>query len=237
MPTLTRCVSVSGCRKFREFAGIFGRNSIFVVGVSVPPGDRGRHYLCVMKSSQDLQTASVKVLPCLREFILCVNGGSDIIIPGRESKLWGIVKMHLDLVPPDYKPVPASGSDNCIRIAIFRSHRMCYNRNSHKYDPGKKRPNPNIVVDTIWRNYLNPVGQEAVASHLMHTFKLAYRSYMTGALGNNPELRIHDAIYSFCELYHITMENITYEMLRKDWFRFRKKHGSASPIPTESIDF
>lgn len=190
-----------------------------------------------MKSNQDIQTASVKVLPCLREFILCINGGSDIITPGRESKLWGIVKMHLDLIPPDYKPVPASGSDDCIRIAIYRSHRMCYNRNSRKFDPGKKRPNPNIVVDTIWRNYLNPVGQEAVASYLMHTFKLTYRSYMTGALGNNPELSIHDAIYSFCELYHITMENITYEMLRKDWFRFRKKHGNASPIPAESIDF
>ena len=205
--------------------------------VSVPPGDRRQCYLCIMKSIQDIQTASVKVLPCLREFILCVNGGSDIITPGRESKLWGIVKMHLDLVPPDYKPVPASGSEDCIRIAIFRSHRMCYNRNSRKFEPGKKRPNPNIIVDTIWRNYLNPVGQEAVASHLMHTFKLTYRSYMTGALGNNPELSIHDAIYSFCELYHITMENITYEMLRKDWFRFRKKHGNASPIPAESIDF
>lgn len=194
-------------------------------------------YLHAMKDSQDIQTASVKVLPCLREYILSVNGGSDIITPGRESKLWGIVKMHLDLVPPDYKPVPASGSEDCIRIALYRSHRKQYNHNSRKVDPGKKRPNPQFVVDTIWRNYLNPVGQEAVAAHLMHTFKMTYRSYMTGALGNNPELSIHDAIYSFCELYHITMENITYEMLRKDWFRFRKKHGTSSPIPVENCDF
>lgn len=190
-----------------------------------------------MITNKDIQTVSVKVLPCLREYILGVNGGSDIIIPGRESKLWGIVKMHLDLIPPDYKPVPASGSKDCIRIAIYRSHRRCYNHNSRNVERGKKRPNPNIVVDTIWRNYLNPVGQEAVAAHLMHTFKLVYRSYMTGALGNNPNLSIHDAIYSFCELYHISMESITYEMLRKDWFRFRKKHGQVGPIPIENSDF
>ena len=160
----------------------------------------------------DIQTASVKVLPCLREYILSVNDGSDIITPGRESKLWGIVKMHLDLVPDDYRPVPAAGDPDCIRIALFRSHRRQY-------------------------NYLNPQGQEAVASHLMHTFKLTYRSYMTGALGNSPGLTIRDAIYSFCELYNISMDNITYEMLRKDWFRFRKKHRDTRAIPVENSDF
>lgn len=190
-----------------------------------------------MKDCQDIQTVSVKVLPCLREFILSVNGGSDIITPGRESKLWAIVKMHLDLVPSDFKPTPASGDPSCIRIALFRSHRVQYNVNSHKFEPGKKRPNPQFIVDTIWRNHLNQVGQEAVASYLMHTFKMTYRSYMTGALGNNPDLTIHDAIYSFCELYHIAMENITYEMLRKDWFRFRKKHGNDCAIPIENLDF
>ena len=61
--------------------------------------------LLPMESMHDIQTASVKVLPCLREYILSVNDGSDIITPGRESKLWGIVKMHLDLVPDDYRPV------------------------------------------------------------------------------------------------------------------------------------
>ena len=93
------------------------------------------------------------------------------------------------------------------------------------------------MVDTLWRNYLNPQGQEAVASHLMHTFKLTYRSYMTGALGNSPGLTIRDAIYSFCELYNISMDNITYEMLRKDWFRFRKKHQNTRAIPVENSDF
>lgn len=193
--------------------------------------------LLPMESMHDIQTASVKVLPCLREYILSVNDGSDIITPGRESKLWGIVKMHLDLVPDDYRPVPAAGDPDCIRIALFRSHRRQYNRNSRKEDPGKHRPNPEFVVDTLWRNYLNTQGQEAVASHLMHTFKLTYRSYMAGALGNSPGLTIRDAIYSFCELYNISMDNITYEMLRKDWFRFRKKHRDTRAIPVENSDF
>ena len=184
-----------------------------------------------MENLQDIQTVSVKVLPCLQEYILAVNNGSDIIRPARESKLWGIVKMYLGLVPPDYEPVPVSGRAGCIRIGLYKSHRATYNRRSTKIDPGKKRPNPVFVVDTLFRNYLDPQGQEAVASHLMYTFKLTFRSYMTGALGNDPELTIHDAIYSFCELYHISMDNITYEMLRKDWFRFRKRNGDISAVP------
>lgn len=190
-----------------------------------------------MEEIQDIQTASVAVLPCLREYILSVNDGSDIITPGRESRLWGIVKMHLDLVPEDYDPVPVSGSPDCIRIALFRSHRRQYNRNPRKAAPGGHRPNQTFVVDTLWRTYLNRQGQEAVASHLMHTFKLTFRSYMTGALGNSPGLTIHDAIYSFCELYSISMDTITYEMLRKDWFRFRKKHSGTRVIPVENSDF
>lgn len=190
-----------------------------------------------MEDLQDIQTVSVKVLPCLREYILAVNNGSDIIRPARKSRLWGIVKMYLDLTPQDYEPVPVTGRAGFIRIGLYRSHRLAYNRRSRKVDPGKKRPNPCFVVNTLFRNYLDDQGQEAVASHLMHTFKLTFRSYMTGALGNNSELTIHDAIYSFCELYNISMDNITYEMLRKDWFRFRKRHGDISAVPVENADF
>lgn len=210
----------------------FGKSSQSHVGTAVC-GNFARD----MESLQDIQTASVAVLPCLREYILSVNDGSDIITPGRESRLWGIVKMHLDLVPEDYEPVPAAGSKDCIRIALFRSHRRQYNRNPHRSGQGRHRPSQMFVVDTLWRTYLNRQGQEAVASHLMHTFKLTFRSYMTGALGNSPGLTIHDAIYSFCELYGISMDTITYEMLRKDWFRFRKKHSGTRVIPVENSDF
>jgi len=177
--------------------------------------------------NRELQTVTVKVLPSSREYILAINDGSDVIIPGRESKLWGIIKMHLDLIPQDYVPTPVSGQEGCIRVAIFRVHRWQYSKS------GKRT----MVVDTLFRNHLTEAGQRAVADYLMHSFKHTFRSYMTGALSNNPKLSIHDAIYNFCELYRISMDTITYEMLRKDWFRFRKRRPDGFVVPIENKDF
>ena len=33
------------------------------------------------------------------------------------------------------------------------------------------------------------------------------------------------------------MDIITYEMLRKDWFRFRRRHPAGYVIPIENKDF
>ena len=122
------------------------------------------------KSTPDIQTVTVKVLPALRAYLLAVNEESDVIIPCRESRLWGLVKTHLDLVPPDYKPTPAAGTEDTIRIAVYTIHRRNYNHPARKV----------IVTDSLWRSYLNDEGQKVVADYLMRFFKQSYRSYMTG---------------------------------------------------------
>ena len=179
------------------------------------------------KSTPETQTVSVKVLPALKAYILAVNEESDVIVPCRESRLWGLVKTHLDLVPPDYKPTPAAGTADTIRIAVYTIHRMNYNHPKRK----------TIVVDSLWRSNLSEEGQRVVADYLMRFFKQSYRSYMVGALANNPKLKIHDAILNFCTLHKINMDIVTYEMLRKDWFRFRLRHPDGYVIPIENKDF
>lgn len=179
------------------------------------------------KSPADCQTVTVKVLPALKAYLLAVNEGSDVIVPSRESRLWGLVKTHLDLVPPDFRPTPAAGTTDTIRIAVYTIHRRNYNHPSRKV----------IVTDSLWRSYLTEDGQRVVADYLMRFFKQSYRSYMTGALGNNDDLKIHDAILNFCQLHKIDMDLVTYEMLRKDWFRFRRRHPEGYVIPIENKDF
>ena len=172
-------------------------------------------------------TVDVKVLPALRAYILAVNEGSDIIYPSRESRLWGLVKMHLTTIPPDYKPTPATGSEACVRIAIYKTKRQNYNRNARRV----------IYQETLFRDHLAPAGQKAIADYLTRFFKHSFRSYITGALANNPKLSIHDAIYNFCTLHKIDMDVVTYEMLRKDWYRFRGRHPEGYVIPIENKDF
>lgn len=173
------------------------------------------------------KTVSVDVSPSLRAYILAVNNGSDIIRPNRESRLWGLIKMHLVTIPEDYKPQPIDGAPNCIRVAIYTTKRQEYNRNARRV----------IYQNGLFRDYLAPAGQRVVADYLTRHLKHTFRSYMGGALGGNSELSIHDAIHQFCQLYNIDMDTITYEMLRKDWFRFRRRNPNGYVIPIENKDF
>ena len=170
---------------------------------------------------------NVKVHPALREYILSVNAGSDIIVPMRDSRLWGLVKMYLEPIPSDYRPVLPDGEPDSIRIALFRTGKPVYSF------PEKKI----LTVHTLYRDHLSETGQRAVSKHLMHHFKQTFRAYMNGALSNNPELEIADAIDEFCSDYHIENEKITVEMLRKDWYRFRLRCSNGTAIPVENSDF
>lgn len=168
----------------------------------------------------------VKVPPALREYILSVNSGSDVIAPSRESRLWGLVKMYLEPAPRDYRPMPESGHPDYIRVALYTTKRKVWSI-----------PSGNMVtLDTLYRDYLSEAGQRAVCRHLMGEFKNTFRAYMTGALSNNPDLEISDAIDEFCSDFGIEMEKITVEMLRKDWYRFRKRCSGKTLIPVESAD-
>lgn len=177
-------------------------------------------------SIRDRALVDVKVHPALKEYILSINSGSDIITAGKDSRLWGLVKMHLEPIPGDYTPTPLSGRDDCIRIALYRSARPVYSI------PAKHT----ITVHTLYRDHLSDTGQRAIAKHLMQGFKQTFRAYMLGALNNNPDLDISEAIDEFCSDYNIETENITIEMLRKDWYRYRIRCSSSGPVPVESSD-
>lgn len=166
-------------------------------------------------------TVIVKVHPALKEYLVSINSG-DTIIPDKGTQLWGLVSMHLELTPSDYTPVPIGGiPEDCIRIAIFNSHSRTWCMDLSR----------SIWQDTIFRNYLSPKGQRTVARHLMADFKHTFRAYMTGAINNNPDISIAEAIDEFCNDYSITTQQLTIDLLRKDWYRWRLTSGGGSKAP------
>lgn len=177
-----------------------------------------------MGKEDNIMTVDVKVSRPIREYVLSINDGSDLIKPERGSLLWGLIKLHLDLVPETYRPVPPDKRQDYIRIALYRT------RSTRSYNVNTGR---NMEVNTLFRNYLNEEGQRAVSDHIARGFKQTFRAYMGGALGNNPDLTIHDAVYEFCSDYNISMDSITYDMLRKDWYRFKKRCPGPGIIPVE----
>lgn len=177
-----------------------------------------------MKTKKEIMTVDVMVSRPIKEYILSVNDGSDLLCPARRSLLWSLIKTQLDLVPSDYRPIAPADRDDYIRIALLNS------QSTKSYNVNAMRT---LEINTLFRCHLNEDGQRVVAAHIARGFKQVFRSYMGGALGNNSALTIHDAIYEFCDDYNISMDNITYEMLRKDWYRFKQRCPGPGIIPIE----
>lgn len=172
-----------------------------------------------LKKDNEPMIVPVQVHPALREYLVCINSGTATIFPDRGSRLWGLVSMHLSVQPTTFAESP--DPEQSINIAIFNSHAPTWCMDKKK----------TIYQDTLFRNHLTPKGQRAIARHLMDDFKQTFRAYMTGAISNNEQLNITDAIDEFCNDYGITTEQITYDMLRKDWYRFRQKSQNAEKAP------
>ncbi len=171
-----------------------------------------------MGDSVDIMTVSVKVNPALREYLLCINSGSDLIIPDYGDPLWTLVKSHLQLVPPSYSPQAPGPVPGHVRIALpTTSH------GKPLYNHDKKAV---VGNNYLFRNYLDTAAQRKVEHHLMKTFKDRFRHFMAGYLadhGEETDFQIKDAIDCFCRIYCMKMDAVTYEMLRKDWYRFRNR--------------
>lgn len=181
-----------------------------------------------MNVSDNITVVDVRVSKALKEYILAVNSGSDIIVPGKYSRLWFLVKTQLDLVPSDYSPVNPYYRDDYIRICLLKSRRTKnFNVNTLR----------TMEINTLFRNHLPEKGQKAVAAYLTESMKIRFRSYVSGAVSNNPSLTVRDAIYNFCDDYNIAMEHVNYEMLWKDWYRFRKRTDPNNIVPVENHDF
>ncbi len=182
-----------------------------------------RNAMTRRKESEEPILVYCKVHPVLRDFIVATRG-TDLIVADDRGPLWVAVKSHLREVPNDYKPHAIGPVEGTIRIALppISASSPIFN----------VAAGATIVCNFLYRNFLDKRGQSVVSDLLMKTFKDQYRSFMAGYLASHPnqtaDSQIKDAIDEFCRIYRITMDDkITYEMLRKDWYRWRTRESSS----------
>ncbi len=172
---------------------------------------------------------TVHVNSALWEYLIGVNGGSDVMAPDYQGELWVFVKSRLQTVPSDYRPETPEIKKGIIRIALPPQRGA-----SAIYNLQLKRE---IFTNFIYRNYLDEEAQRQVEGFLMKGFKKTFRDFMAGAVSCNTQQAIKDAIEKFCEVYRIEMDSISYEMLRKDWYRFRNRDSRGDPCTEVKENF
>lgn len=154
----------------------------------------------------------VKIPAALREYVICVNGGSSVLHPDKDSILWCLLKQHLETCD-NWLPIPPEERDQYIQIEL----RNVANAKTWSVPSEKK-----VGINVLSRFYLTTKCQSVIARYLNTCFKSSFRDYMLGATSNS-DMSIAAAIEEFCSEYDITFENVSYATLRKDWYRYRER--------------
>lgn len=168
----------------------------------------------------------VRVNPIIREFLIDTTG-SDIITPKPKDLIWAVLKQHLETAPVDY--IEPIDTDNYIYVEILDCHRdktYCFQSNRF------------LHINTLFRWHLSKRGQERIHSWLRRNFKNSLHSFIMGAVACNPELQQKEAMEEFCNIYKLSIQKLTPDMIKKSWDRSDHKKKIYNPdIRINSIFF
>lgn len=156
---------------------------------------------------KERMTTPIQVHPIIREFIIDTNG-SDIIVPDKSSLFWKTVKYNLELPPADYQEPQTK--DNIVYIALL---------DSTGTRSISKKNESTIHINSLFRWHLSQKSQEEIASYLRKQFKHTFHCFIQGAVASNPRLEQRQAMEEFCKVYHLTMNELSEDMLKKSWDR------------------
>lgn len=179
-----------------------------------------------MKKKDNHNTVDIKVGAFMRAWVMNTYG-TDCIKLDRDSNLWLIIKQHLDVVPKEYRPIEDKSEYISFVLLTHGQNTLAYAEPDPKH-PGRQQ----IYVNTLYRCIISPKGENIIRRFLDKQFKNAFHNYMRGAMNNNPEISITDAITEFLEDSRQTnFDNKTIAALTKDWYRYRLKYPDEFSIP------
>ena len=170
----------------------------------------------------------VRVNPIIREFLIDTTG-SDTIVPKPKDLIWAIIKQNLETLPDDY--IEPIDTDNYIYVELLDcggGGHACY----------CNQRNQIIYINTLFRWHLSNKGQNKINSILRANFKNSFHSFMMGAVRCNPLLQQKEAMEEFCNMYNLSIQKLTPDMIKKNWDRSEhKKKIFDSSIKVRSIFF
>jgi hypothetical protein len=148
-------------------------------------------------------TVKVKIKPYLKDFLVHINGredeqGNRIVLASKKNITGFYIFPLLEKAPEHYRPLhgdPARILE--IRLPYLKEFNVRYN------------------------NHVSEVGMRHFQSAIENIFLAEFFRDVSHALNTIPGKKIKDAILDFCYAYQISFDNITFEMLRKKYTRYK----------------
>jgi len=160
------------------------------------------NYICSMKDN-DRPTLTVKLKPYLQEYLRSELRRSHV----SKRNILGVILMPLlERRPAGIPPLMPKGAE-------FITFTLPFTRDI------------NIRGD-VW---ISPVNQEMLEKYLEWYFKQLFFNYMNDKVRYCGSFK--KAILQFCADYEFAMNHINYEMLKKDYYRKRKRKKDEKSLP------
>jgi hypothetical protein len=151
-------------------------------------------YICLMNDNQH-PTITVKLKPYLQEYLVCSLNTNRA---SRTNLIGKLLKPLLEIRPVDQPPELARGSDYITFVLPYYEDLW--------------------IKSNLW---VSPKNQEIFESYLEWHFKELFFHYM------HDKVRFYGSfkkcILQFCFDHNITFSYLNYELLKKDYYRKRKR--------------
>jgi hypothetical protein len=164
-------------------------------------------------------TCTIKLKPSLQEFVRCayLGGGNRVSASDTFGKL---IKPWLSL--------PTRGSD-VMPMANQEASQDSFTFELPRYSD----------KNTDYNFYISPRGQAYIATMLDAMFRMQLNIHLDSILPRCPSLQVKQAIYDYCYSYGLSLEHISYESLKKSYYRYRSekkiKKKSSGFVPVLSL--
>lgn len=151
------------------------------------------------------QTITVKLKPWLQEFLTCSL--QDAAVASKKNVIGAMITPFLEYAPASYVPVTNKGEE-------FITFEL------PDHIAGKNPKNASLVI--------TEENQKNFERMLDVYFKDIFYNYIDDKIRYNREIK--KCIYQFCADYKITFNNVSYEMLKKSYYRREKRQKKTKLI-------
>jgi hypothetical protein len=150
-------------------------------------------------------TITIRIKPYLKDFLVHINGhelpdGSLVVVASKKNITGYYLFPLLEKTPAGWKPM----KDDPEKLLTIELPYMA-------------------DLNIRCNNFLSEVSMRHFQSAIENIFLGEFYREVSYALAHNPKQKIKDAILDFCDAYEISFDNITYEMLRKRYTRYRQE--------------